>query len=226
MPAELKVTTNTVLNEIIRILRELILNGSYKPGDRLVEADLCQTLGVSRSSLREAFRRLEAERLLDIIPNRGPVVPVISWKQAEQIYKTRMLLEGEVAALAAKHADLADVVDLRVALAAFQDAARRGDSARQISTTKTLYDIMLRVAHNTIIAEILELLHARISFLRGKSMSRTGRAWESAEELTKIVDAIASGDDVSARAFAVEHVARACRSAAEVYGHERLHETI
>lgn len=214
---ELKINTNTVLSEIVRVLRQAILDGTFKPGDRLVEADLCQKLGVSRPSLREALRRLEAERLIDIIPNRGPVVPVMSWEDAEQIYQTRMLLEGEVAALAARYASPSDIADLREELSAFRQAAQDGDSARRISATKAFYDIILRIARNTIIAEILEGLHARISFLRGKSMSQAGRAMVSAEEMTKIVEAIAAGDEAEARDVAVRHVAQACGAAFEAY---------
>lgn len=214
---DLKIQTNTVLSETVRVLRQAILEGRFQPGDRLIEAELCQMLSVSRPSLREALRRLEAERLVDIIPNRGPVVPVLPWQQAEQIYRTRMLLEGEIAALAANNARPADVSDLRLALNAFSDAAHRGDAARQISSTKAFYDIVLRIAGNTVIAEILEGLHARISFLRGKSMSRPGRAVASAEELASIANAIASGDEQVARDMAIRHVARAAEAASEVY---------
>ncbi|KAA0969816.1 GntR family transcriptional regulator [Aureimonas fodinaquatilis] len=221
---ELKISPNTVLSETVRVLRKAIVEGRFKPGDRLVEAELCQMLNVSRPSVREALRRLEAERLVDIIPNKGPVIPLMPWEHAEQIYKTRMLLEGEIAALAARMAKPADISDLRLALEAFEDAARRGDAARQISSTKAFYDIVLRIAHNPIIAEILEGLHARISFLRGKSMSRAGRALASAEELSWIANAIADGDEEAARGMAVMHVTRAAEAAFEVYANSAPQE--
>ena len=213
---ELKVSPNSVLSEITRVLREAIIKGHFKPGDRLIESELVQTLKVSRPSLREALRRLEAERLIDIVPNRGPIVPVMTWEYAEQIYHTRMLLEGEVAALAARYATRADIDDLRVRLKDFQDAASKNDAERQVSSTNEFYDVLMRAANNAVIMEILQGLNARISFLRAKSMSRVGRANASAAELAKILDAVAAGDDALARQMAVDHIAKACKAAAEV----------
>ncbi len=95
---DLKVSPRTVLVQTVDKLRDAILNGHFQPGDRLVEQDLCQEMGVSRGSLREALRRLEAEKLITMAPNRGPSVSVIGWAEAEQIYYVRALLEGEAAA--------------------------------------------------------------------------------------------------------------------------------
>src|SRR5512138_1076944 len=96
---DLEVFPRTVRQEAVEKLRAAILAGRFQPGDRLVEADLCKVLGVSRPSLREALRSLEAERLIAIVPNRGPQIPIVSWTEAEEIYHVRALLEGEAAAL-------------------------------------------------------------------------------------------------------------------------------
>src|SRR5690348_15248882 len=95
---DLKVSPVSVQQQAASKLRAAILAGVFQPGDRLVEADLCERLGVSRPSVREALRSLEAEKLVAIVPNRGPLVPLITWEQAKEIYQVRVLLEGEAAA--------------------------------------------------------------------------------------------------------------------------------
>ncbi|MBF2714090.1 FCD domain-containing protein [Agrobacterium vitis] len=207
----------TVLDETVRALRSAILEGRFRPGDRLVEAELCQLLSISRPSLREALRRLEAERLVDIIPNRGPIVPVLPWSKAQEIYQARNLLEAEAAALAARNALPSDLEEMRGALAAFRHAVEQGNAAGQISHTREFYDSILRSAGNSVIAEIIDGLHARISFLRGMSMSQPGRARASLEEMSAIADAISEGDEQRARKTAAAHVINASRAAAEVY---------
>src|SRR5688500_13786589 len=116
MAMELRVSVQSVQQQAVERLRAAILAGVFKPGDRLVEADLCARLGVSRPSVREALRSLEAEGLVNIVPNRGPQIPVLTWQQAEEIYQVRALLEGEAAALCARRGAREHVESMRVAL--------------------------------------------------------------------------------------------------------------
>src|SRR3712207_5371423 len=94
---DLRVKPVSVLIQTVEKLREAIVAGVFEPGARLVEAHLCDVFGVSRPVIREALRSLEAERLVAIIPNRGPLVRVLTWPEAAEIYQVRSLLEGEAA---------------------------------------------------------------------------------------------------------------------------------
>jgi GntR family transcriptional regulator, trigonelline degradation regulator len=76
---DLQVSPRTVQQETVQKLGAAILTGMFQPGDRLVEAELCKMLGVSLPSVREALRSLEAERIISIVPNRGPQIPIMSW---------------------------------------------------------------------------------------------------------------------------------------------------
>jgi DNA-binding GntR family transcriptional regulator len=210
---ELRVSIKTVRQQAVEKLRAAILAGVFAPGDRLVEADLCARLGVSRPSLREALRSLEAEGLVVIIPNRGPQIPVLTWDQAEQIYQVRALLEGEVAALCAKRATPDDIDGMRMALATFEKAVRADDSAMRLSATADFYRIMQQGCGNSVIDDLLQRLVARINFLRARSMSRPGRAKYSLREMRAMFQAIAKGDSRAARKAAIEHVKNASASA-------------
>ena len=76
-------------------LRKAILSGRYDAGERLKERQLMESLGVSRTLLREALRQIEAEGLVTLVPNRGPVVSVLSYEDAEEIYEVRGILESQ-----------------------------------------------------------------------------------------------------------------------------------
>jgi DNA-binding GntR family transcriptional regulator len=211
----------TVLQQAVAALREAILSGEYRPGERLVEADLCRRLDVSRASLREALRIVAAERLLTIVPNRGPSVAVITWDEAEQIYHVRAMLEGEAAYLAATRLDAAGLDALRRALQEFERAVARKHAESRLAATGRFYDALLAGCGNRVIEEVLQGLVARITFLRARSMDRAGRARESAAELRRLLQALEARDPRAARAAATEHVRLARDTAREVYERQR-----
>jgi DNA-binding GntR family transcriptional regulator len=212
---DLRVNHKTVQQGIVEKLRTAILSGMLKPGDRLVEVELCASLGVSRPSLREALRNLQAEKLIEFVPNRGPQIPILTWEEARQIYHVRELLEGEAAALCASVITAQDLSDLALALDMFRKALDESNSAGLIDATGRFYATMLRSSGNGIIFEVLQGLVARINFLRARSMSRSGRAKQSLAEMKAIFSALKRHNPDGARYAARLHVAKA-REAAQI----------
>lgn len=215
---DLRIRAQSVQSQTVEKLREAIVSGVFKPGQKLVEADLREQLGVSRGSVREALRRLEAEKLIRSIPNRGPFVADIDLAEAEQIYHVRAMLEGEACYLYASRADAQGIKTLREALSDFDRAVKSGDAIERLATTARFYDAILAGCGNEVIAEILRGLLARINFLRARSMATAGRARHSAAELRQILTAIEAHDPRSARAAAVAHVNKACEAARSSFG--------
>jgi DNA-binding GntR family transcriptional regulator len=214
---DLKVEPQTVQTQTANKLRDAILSGYFKPGQRLVEADLCEVMKVSRTSVREALRRLEAEKLVTIVPNRGPSVSEITWQDAKEIYQVRAILEGEAAALFAKRATVEQRREMAHALLEFTQADEAGDALGRLNWTSQFYDVMQRGCGNAIVREMLQGLLARINFLRARSMSRPGRGRYSAAEMRRILKAIEKKDAAGARAAAVDHVHAACAAAESVF---------
>jgi DNA-binding GntR family transcriptional regulator len=214
---DLKIEPQTVQVQTANRLRDAILSGYFKPGQRLVEAELCDSMRVSRTSVREALRRLEAEKLVTIIPNRGPSVAEITWAEAKEIYDVRAILEGEAAALFAKRATAEQKRQMAQALKAFGTADAEDDAIGRLTSTSRFYEIMLQGCGNSIIRELLQGLVARINFLRARSMSRPGRGRYSATEMQRILRAIEKKDAAGARAAAVQHVRAACAAAETVF---------
>ena len=209
-----------VQSQTVSRLREAIIGGTFSPGERLVENALCQRFGVSRTSIREALRRLEAESLVVITPNVGPSVASMDWEAAAQIYDVRALLEGRAAALCAERASPETIAKIRVALDAFEAAAAHDDPVARIRSTEDFYDAILIGCGNKELHNLIRGLLARISLLRVTSMSRQGRALSSALELRRIFEEIASGNPSGASAAATEHVRCAAASARIVFSEQ------
>lgn len=216
--ADLKILRITVQAQAATKLRDAILAGIFKPGQRLTEANLCRMMGVSRTSIREALRQLEAERLVTITPNRGPSVTEISWEEARQIYDVRALLESEAVRLFTSRGSASQLASLKLALRKFEDAARAHRALQQLTSTQEFYEIILDGCGNQIIGDVIQGLTARITFLRARSMSQSGRTKQSAAELRRIYEAIKAGDPEAAQKAAVDHVRAAAAAARDVFG--------
>jgi DNA-binding GntR family transcriptional regulator/transposase len=217
---DIKVTPQTVLLQTTMKLREAIMDGHFAPGTRLVESVLCEMTNVSRTTIREALRRLESDRLIVNVPNRGPSVAVITAREADQIYHVRKLLEGEATALFAQHALPADIAQLEHTWRDFESAVRKHQPTERIRATSAFYEIILNGCGNKIIQEILESLLARINVLRAKTMTNPGRDVHSADEMRRILEAIKQRDPVAARTAAELHVIAAHESARVAFNNE------
>lgn len=214
---DLKVSPVSVQQQAANKLRAAILAGVFQPGERLIEADLCERLGVSRPSVREALRSLEAEKLIAIVPNRGPLVSSITWEQAKEIYQVRILLEGEAAAACARRATPEIVQRMQDALSDFIKADKAGEAAGLLDATSRFYDEILKGCGNSVIRDTLNGLLARITFLRARSMSTPGRAKHSAREMKAILSAIQKHDPDAARKVAIQHIEEACLVAQQTF---------
>lgn len=198
--------------QILERLRNAIETGEFEPGQRLIERDLCERLGVSRPSVREALRQLEAERLIDILPNRGPIVRTIDRTEARAIYDVRAALESKAAELMAERGSDKQIGALRSALAAVVKAYSSTNVEAALASKARFYAALFDGAGNTVIPELLTNLHARAMVLRRLSLRGADRRRHSLAELTDIVDAISARNGARAAQAASHHVGRAAEA--------------
>ncbi len=187
-------------------MREAIIEGTFEPGERLVERPLCDQLGVSRTVIRETIRYLEAEGLVDILPGRGPIVAVMSWEDARQIYDIRRMLETAAAEHCARNITPERTGALRQAL----DHLRRGFENKApgalFRATADFYSEIFDGAGHYIAWDIVQRLNGRISRLRMMTLSSDDRDQPGLTHMEQICDAITSGDPVAARAAVERHL--------------------
>lgn len=190
-------------------IRDAILAGEFAPGQRLVERELWQSLGISRTVVREALQHLQSEGLIDIIPYKGPVVASLTLQDANEVYEVRAALESLACAGFARHATDVQIERLRAALAHLRTPAARGGTRQLLDAKNAFYDILLQGCGNATIGDILRRLNNRISLLRRVSLGTPGRLAQTLEELEAVVQAVQRRDADSAARLAAEHVARA-----------------
>jgi GntR family transcriptional regulator, trigonelline degradation regulator len=147
-------------------LREAIVSQRFKPGHHLVERDLCQQTGVSRSSVREALRHLEAEGLIERRGGRGLYVAAITVVEARQIYEVRAAIEPEMARLFAARATDSHFAALSGALDALEQAIAHSDIGGYVHALDAFFDTLIDGSGNHVARRIVLTLRARISFLR------------------------------------------------------------
>ncbi|MCF8533472.1 MAG: GntR family transcriptional regulator [Reyranella sp.] len=197
-------------------LRKAILSGRYDAGERLKERQLMESLGVSRTLLREALRQIEAEGLVTLVPNRGPVVSVLSYEDAEEIYEVRGILESQACIGFVLRASSSHVRKLQAVFDKLKPAAEAGDVHRTLELSGDFYDVILEGSGNKILSSMLKLLHNRIVLLRRTSMSEAGRLPETLDELTQMFNALCARDESVASKASIHHVRQASRAALRV----------
>jgi DNA-binding GntR family transcriptional regulator len=202
-----------VRQQVARALRAAIMSGRFTPGQRLIERDLCELLGVSRPPLREALRELESEGLIANVPNRGPEVARLNKQDAADIYQVRGVLEALAAKLFATSATETQIAALEKALDAVAAAYRSGDVEENLAAKTLFYDILLQGSGNRMIESVLRNMNARINLLRRLSLSLPRRLPESLREIKALVKAIKARDADAAFACCLIHVERAAEAA-------------
>jgi len=198
-----------VRQQTLRNLRNAIVKGRFRPGERLIERELCELTGVSRTSIREALRQLETEGFVTLIPNKGPCVAVVTPKEAKDLYEIRQVLEALAYRLFAERATPSQINAFRHAVARMEKSYNEGTPQDMVEGSDDFYDVVLKGCGNNSIYSILKPLQARITLLRKTSLSKPGRPAQSIKEVKQILKAIERHDPEGAWNAAMENMRHA-----------------
>ncbi len=189
------------------LILEAIDTGIYRPGDRLVESELADRFGVSRTPIREALQRLETQSLLTR-DGRSLIVASLDHNQLAELYVVRGELEGLAARLAARHATPEEVRVLRDMLEA--DRALIGDPKALSRANRRFHKQIHLASHNRFLVQQLDLVHRSMALLATTSLAAAGRSEGTLEEHAAIVRAIEAGDGDAADLALRDHISKAC----------------
>lgn len=190
-------------------LRDDILSGRYKEHEELREVAIGEELGVSRTPVREAFRQLELEGLIQIIPNKGAYVTGITPKDVKDIYMIRSRLEGLCARWATEHITPEQMAEMEenVYLAKFH--AEKGHWDQLWELDNRFHDIMYEACDSKMLEHQLKDFHQYVLRVRKKTLNSANRGTKSNEEHEGIMEAIKAGDADLAEQLAHQHMINA-----------------
>jgi DNA-binding GntR family transcriptional regulator len=198
---------HSVQKDAYTLILEAIDAGVYKPGDRLVESELADRLGVSRTPVREALQRLETQAMLTR-DGRSLIVATLDHNQLAELYAVRSELEGLAARLAARHATPEEVRVLQSMVA--EDRALLGGDPRALSRANKRFHKQIHLAsHNRFLVQQLDLVHRSMALMANTSFAAEGRDEVALAEHDQIVSAIATGDGEAADQALRTHISRA-----------------
>ena len=189
-----------------QLILEAIDSHIYKPGDRLVESDLADRFGVSRTPIREALQRLETQSLLTR-DGRSLIVASLDHTQMAELYVVRGELEGLAARLAARHATPEEIRVLKDMVQA--DRKLLGDPSALSRANKRFHKQIHLASHNRFLVQQLDLVHRSMALLATTSLAAEGRGDDALAEHDAIVEAIAAGDGDAADKALREHISKA-----------------
>ncbi|SLN39354.1 HTH-type transcriptional regulator McbR [Roseivivax jejudonensis] len=185
------------------LILEAIDTGTYRPGDRLVESDLAERFGVSRTPIREALQRLETQSLLTR-DGRSLIVASLDHNQMAELYAVRTELEGLAARLAARHATEEEVLVLQEMVEA--DRALLDDPAALARANRRFHTQIHLASHNRFLVQQLDLVHRSMALMATTSLAAQGRGAVALREHAKIVDAIRRRDEAGASTALRDHI--------------------
>ena len=205
-------------------LREDILSGKYQENEELKEVSIGEELGVSRTPVREAFRQLELEGLIQIVPNKGAYVTGITEKDVKDIYMIRSLLEGLCARWATENIthEQMEEMEENVYLAKFH--AKKGHYEQLAALDNRFHEIMYEACNSKMLEHQLKDFHDYVLRVRKKTLANVNRGTKSNEEHEMIMEAIKAKDADKAEALANKHMINAYENMVQNGLHEAYHK--
>lgn len=210
----------TLRDIVLERIRDAIIDGVFKPGDRLVERVLCEQLGVSRTVVRETLRYLDAEGLVEHVANKGPIVARMTWNDARQIYDIRRKLETAAAMSCAANMTPDLERRLRETLSQLEAASRDKTPGTLFKATTRFYGLIFEGAGHDIAWEVVQRLNGRISRLRIMTLTSTDRDISGPTHMRMICEAIIARDPQAALRAVETHLADATAVARNLLARE------
>ena len=188
-------------------LCEEIRSGKLPPGSRLRETEIAERLAVSRTPVREAIRRLEADGLVDHLPRSGAVVRKLEYPELMELYEMRTVLEGTAARLAARAASPVELEELVAINDEMRAAAGRPEAV--IGLNRQFHKLLLDAARNRFLLRAMATVENTLLILGTSSMAMPDRAREAVDEHREVLDALLARDGAAAEAAMRRHMERA-----------------
>jgi len=203
----IKLDSYQPLREVVfETMRNAIRTGILRPGQRLMEIHVAEELGVSRTPVREAIRKLELEGYVIMMPRRGTYVANLSIRDVNEVFEIRTALDSLANGLAAERISDDELEELQRLLVKIGEYIEKNDMNKIVEIDTKFHDLLYKASRNNRLVGIISNLREQLTSYRTKSMSYPGRLRETLDEHRRIVDTIAQGNVLEAQKAAEKHM--------------------
>ncbi|OGO79202.1 MAG: GntR family transcriptional regulator [Clostridiales bacterium GWB2_37_7] len=210
---ELKLDQYKPLREVVfETMRNAIISGDLKPGERLMEVQMAEALGVSRTPVREAIRKLELEGLVIMLPRKGAFIADLSVKDLTEVMEIRASLEGLAAGLAAIRIDQEEIEELEIKALKFHKSIENDDVEELILMDLEFHDAIFRASRNDRLIQLNNNLREQVQRFREIYHKKVNKSKETSKEHYEMVEAISNRDSDKAEKLARRHIENAEKS--------------
>jgi DNA-binding GntR family transcriptional regulator len=196
----------TLHDELVGLLRNMIIGGELRPGSRIAESRLCDHFGVSRTPLREALKVLSAEGLVQLLPNKGATVARVTRKEAEEIVPVLGAMEALAGELACASIHMDEIVRLRKVHTQMVEHYRFGDQESYGELNRTIHDAIIAAASNKTLSETYNMLQTRLRSLFFITPKAPPQWADAVEDHQEMMTALEARDGVRFAAIARRHI--------------------
>ncbi len=196
----------TLHDELVMLLRNMIIEGELRPGSRIAESRLCDHFGVSRTPLREALKVLSAEGLVQLLPNKGATVARVTRKETEEIIPMLGAMEALAGELACASIHKDEIVRLRDIHTQMVEHYRFGDKESYGELNRTIHDAIIAAATNKTLSETYNMLQTRLRSLFFVTPKAPPQWADAVEEHQEMMTALEARDGVRFAAIARRHI--------------------
>ena len=193
-------------DQVAARLRTMLVEGRIAPGAKLIERELCELLGVSRTPLREAIKLLAAEGLVDLLPNRGAVAVKLTDADVEQAFEVLADLEGLSGELAAQRITEAELAEIRALHFEMRACHARSDLSGYYRLNARIHAAINAAARNPVLTQTYRSINARVQALRFRTNQDAAKWQRAVQQHDDIVQALAARDAPRLRRLLVEHL--------------------
>ncbi|MFA4912572.1 MAG: GntR family transcriptional regulator [Burkholderiaceae bacterium] len=204
------VESRTLPSTVAAQLRQMMTEGQLAPGARLNERELCDVLGVSRTPLREAFRLLAAQGLVDIQPNRGAQVVAMSEQDIRESFEVIGALEALAGKSACERATDAEIAEVRALTFEMMASHARHDLPAYYKANTAIHELLKQASHNALLGQLYDTLNLRIQSLRFHSNENRDKWDQAMQEHVEMVHALTARDGERLAAIMHTHLQRKC----------------
>ena len=196
----------TLHEEIANNLREMIMSGELREGDKIKENEFCELMDISKTPLREALRVLSTEGLIRLIPNRGSYVTTPTFEEIKEMFDVMSVLEGVCARTAAEKMSNIDYEKLKKIHLQLEENFRKKDQKHYIRNNNKYHSFVQELAGNKTLNQIVNGLRQKILLYRYQSLNLSGRFEQSIQEHRDLLEAFRKRDAEKAELLMKSHM--------------------